>query len=89
MHPDTNGLFEVSTIPQDGWQKVEASIIDGLKSVWRWGKETAEQKRDQLTAFKGPDGNIRIFQKERKLTQTAKTVWMDKEIISNNLCAKK
>lgn len=83
MHPDTNGLFEVSTISRDGWQKVEASIIDGLKSVWRWGKETAEQKRDQLTAYKGPDGNIRIYQKERKLTQTAKTVWMDKEIISN------
>lgn len=82
-NPDSNGLFEVSTNPLEGWQKVEASIIDGLKSVWRWGKETAEQKKDQLIAFKGPDGNFRIYQKERKLTQTAKTVWMDKEIISN------
>lgn len=81
--PDKNGLFSVSTLPQEGWQKVEASTIDGLKSVWRWGKDTAELKKDQLTAFKGPDGNIRVFQKERKLTQTAKTVWMGKEIISN------
>lgn len=81
--PDSNGLFEVSTNPQNGWEKIEASTINGLKSVWRWGKETAEAKKDQLTAFKGPDGNVRIFQKERKLTQTAKTVWMGKEIISN------
>lgn len=62
---------------------MEASIIDGLESVWRWGKETSEQKKSQLTAYKGPDGIIRIFQKERKLTQTAKTVWIDKRFISN------
>ena len=36
-----------------------------------------------LVAYKGNDGEIRIFQKERKLTQTPKTVWIDKHIISN------
>ena len=61
----------------------EASVIDGLKSVWRWGKETAELKKDQLVAYKGPDGNYRIFQKERKLTQTAKTLWNETKFISN------
>lgn len=82
-HPDQNNLFPVTTIANNNYVKVEASIIDGLESVWRWGKETSEQKKSQLTAYKGPDGIIRIFQKERKLTQTAKTVWIDKRFISN------
>ena len=36
-----------------------------------------------LVAYRGNDGEIRVFQKERKLTQTPKTVWFDKNIISN------
>ena len=83
QHPDSNGFYPVTTIEDDGLLKIEASVIDGLKSVWRWGKETSELKKDQLVAFKGPDGNYRIFQKERKLTQTAKTLWNSKEFISN------
>lgn len=82
-HPDANNFLPVTTIKTEGFIKIEASEIDGLKSVWRWGKDTAESKRDQLIAYKGPDGNYRIFQKERKLTQTAKTVWDDTEFISN------
>jgi len=82
-HPDSNGFYPVTTNFTDGYMLIEASEIDGLKSVWRWGKETSEAKREQLIAFKGPDGNYRIFQKERKLTQTAKTVWNNTEFISN------
>lgn len=82
-HPDMNGFFPVTTIPTIGYTKVEAIIIDGLASVWRWGKDTAELKRDQLVAYQGNDKEIRIFQKERKLSQLPKTVWTDKNIISN------
>lgn len=83
QQPDKNGLFPVTTIENKEFIKIEASVIDGLKSVWRWGKETAELKKDQLVAYKGPDGNYRIFQKERKLTQTAKTLWNETKFISN------
>lgn len=82
-HPDSSGLLKVSTQPKEGYIKVEASIIDGLESVWRWGKEKSTNQSDDLVGYKGNDGTIRIFQKERKLTQTAKTVWADKSIISN------
>lgn len=83
QQPDKNGLFPVTTIENKEFIKIEASVIDGLKSVWRWGKETAELKKEQLVAYKGPDGNYRIFQKERKLTQTAKTLWNETKFISN------
>ena len=81
--PDANGFFKVSTVPFDGAVKVEASTVDGLQSVWRWGKDKSEKEKDSLLAYEGNDGDIRIFQKERKLSQMAKTVLADKEIISN------
>lgn len=81
--PDTNGFFKVFTAPFDGAVKVEASTVDGLQSVWRWGKDKSEKEKGSLLAYEGNDGEIRIFQKERKLSQIAKTVLVDKEIISN------
>ncbi len=68
-NPDSNGLFPVTPNPTDGFTKVEASIVDGLESVWRWGKEKATEQSSDLVAYRGNDGEIRIFQKERKLTQ--------------------
>ena len=35
-----------------------------------------------MCSYKGKDGIIRIFQKERKLSETAKTVWIDKKFTS-------
>ncbi len=81
-NPDENGLLEVSVEPKEGWQEVTASTIDSLESVWRWGKEKSFKQKDELTAKLGLDGNIRIFQKERKLSQTAKTTWDNKNFHS-------
>lgn len=82
-NPDKNGFFPVSVDFVDGFIRVDASIIDGLKSVWRWGKDKSRAQSNDLVAYKGNDSQIRIFQKERKLSQTAKTVWSGKELISN------
>lgn len=81
-NPDKNGLCVVSTEPREGFIEVWASTVDGLESVWRWGKETATLKIKDIVAYRGKDNEIRIFQKERKLTQTAKTIWDSKEFIS-------
>lgn len=81
-HKDKYGFSCVSTIAQDGWTKVLPSIVDGLESVWRWGKETAEQNKTELVALKGSDGEIRIFKKDRDLTTLPKTVWFEKEFNS-------
>ena len=81
-NPNEDGLCDVSTEPKEGFVEVWASTVDGLESVWRWGKETATVKIKDLVAYRGKDNEIRIFQKERKLTQTAKTIWAEKEFIS-------
>jgi len=79
---DNNGLSKVSTYPLQGYEEVWASTIDDLESVWRWGKEKSNRQIDDLCAYRGNDGIIRIFQKERKLTETAKSVWTDKQFHS-------
>ena len=81
--PDKNGMFEVSVDEIAGWDQVWASSVDGLKSVWRWGQDKARKQRDELVACKGSDGEIRIFQKIRKLTQSPKSLWMKKSFQSN------
>src|SRR5690606_8640346 len=82
-NPDKNGMYSVSTCKNDDFVEVYPSTINGLESVWRWGREKAEFENFKLAAYTGNDGEIRIFQKERKLTQMAKSVWNDKDIISN------
>ena len=81
-HPNSNDLFEVSTENRDGFLEVWAQTIDGLESVWRWGKEKSTRQIQDLCAYRGRDGVIRIFQKERKLTEMPKTVWNDKNFAS-------
>ena len=80
--PDENGFFEISTEPKNDWKQIFASTVDGLESVWRWGKEKSAKQKGDLLANIGNDEHIRIFQKERKLTQTAKTTWINKNFHS-------
>lgn len=79
---DEYGFSKVSTIAFEGWKEVWASVVDGLESVWRWGKETAEKNKDELVAMEGNDNEIRIFKKDRDLTTLPKTVWFQKEFNS-------
>ena len=81
-HAQPNGLCRVSVIPKDGWIEVNAQVIDGLESVWRWGKEKANNEISDLCAIKGRDGEFRIFQKTRKISEAPKTVWFDKSFTS-------
>lgn len=94
-NPDKDGLCCVSTVPRVGWVEVYPSTNGGLESVWRWGNAKSTALASVLVAYRGNDNEIRVFQKERKLTQTAKTVLKtaekkaydelleDKDIISN------
>jgi adenine-specific DNA-methyltransferase len=80
---DKDGLMPVSVNEVPGFTKIWAIETNGLLSVWRWGKETASKEISNLIARKGNDGVIRIFQKNRSETTMAKTVWFEKEFITN------
>lgn len=80
---DKNGFMEVSTQKEGNLTEVQAITVNGNKSVWRWGKEKSTNESKNLIAREGSDGVIRIYQKYRKLTQTAKTLWQGTDFISN------
>lgn len=79
---DENGLMPVS-IDNSLPIRVDAIEVEGLLSVWRWGKEKTISQLGELVARRGSDGIIRVFQKVRKLDESPKTVWIEKGFISN------
>lgn len=79
---DADGLMPVST-SADLPVRIDAIEVDGLESVWRWGIDKANWENGDLVAREGADGVIRVYQKVRKLEESPKTVWFDKEFISN------
>ena len=80
---DGNGFMPVYTENKDAsFVEVWPSVVDGLESVWRWGRETASKNLAELVATKGNDGEIRIFKKDRELTTLPKTMWQKKEFNS-------
>ncbi len=79
-----DGFCNVSVEKKVSFEEVYPLVVNGLKSVWRWGKQKSkENEKHDLIARKGTDGVIRIYQKYRKLTESPKTVWFDKKYISN------
>lgn len=79
---DDNGLMPVS-VDNSLPIRVDAIEVEGLLSVWRWGKDKSAKQLEELVARRGSDGIIRIFQKVRKLDESPKTVWNEKDFISN------
>jgi adenine-specific DNA-methyltransferase len=81
---DLNGLFRVAINKVEGFEVVFPTTINSTESVWRWGKEKAtENQKSNIVARRSNDGIFRIFQKYRSSTTMEKTVWFDKNYISN------
>lgn len=83
LDADENGFCKVYLDDQGGCIEVWPIITNGYESVWRWGRnEKAAKQIDDLVARRSHDGEFRIYQKMRKLTEAPKTVLVDKEFIS-------
>ena len=75
-----NGLLEISLEPKSGFQAVYPKISQGFHTVWRWGKEKAQQNLNvEIAAKKMTDGGFMIVEKYRKTSQMARSVWAGKE----------
>ena len=75
-----NGLLEISLEPKSGFQAVYPKVSQGFHTVWRWGKEKAQQNLNvEIAARKMTDGGFMIVEKYRKTSQMARSVWAGKE----------
>ena len=87
-------FVNVNEVDKDGFMKVYTENINNLLTevfpttnnnfnyVWRWGKEKSKNEIFNLVATKNKD-KISIFQKTRSDTTKAKSLFYEKEMITN------
>ncbi len=87
--PDNNGFCPISLIKDEDFN-IEVLPLNSLKeeSCWRWGTKKVEENiihnEDMSSIFGKPkqDGSWGIYDKYRKGTVKAKTIWTETEMIS-------
>lgn len=89
---DENGYCNVSTEKTDDFYiEVKPYNSEGKESVWRWGKPKAKEAivvgnfdKTQVLAKQKNDGNWNIYEKNRKSTTKAKSVWDETDMRTEN-----
>lgn len=63
---------------EKGWVKIFPTDSNGGKRVWRWGKESLEQRAPTEIIVKEEEGKYSVYAKDRiKEGRKPKTVWVD------------
>ena len=78
-HADANGLHKISLDWQLGWEELYPLESQGVKTVWRWGKEKAAANLN-VNIMAKPMKNNRwmIVEKYREERKMARSVWTEK-----------
>jgi len=81
---DKNGLFEISLEEKEGFIKVMPAKSQGMQTVWRWGKEekARENLNKEIFGKANQNGGYMIVQKYRKTAKMQRSIWDDKEFVS-------
>lgn len=78
---DKNGFHKISLDEVAGWAKTFPQESQGVKTVWRWGKEKARKALNtELFAKRHSDGFFQIMKKYRGTVFALNSVWTDNEI---------
>lgn len=78
---DKNNLFEISLIKQEGWIELYPQESQGVKTVWRWGKEKSQENLNiEIKAKKKLDGGFQIVQKNRTTLKRERTIWDETDL---------
>ena len=80
---DKNGFFEISLEKKHGWVEVLPKESQGFQTVWRWGKDKANNELNKnICGKKMQSGGWQIIEKYREKSRMARSVWWDKEVNS-------
>lgn len=75
-----NELYEISIEKKEGYIELYPKESQGIRTVWRWGKDKAFKNINiNIAAKKMQDGGFQIVEKYRKEEKMARSVWWDKE----------
>ena len=73
---DSNGLYEIDVKFHEGWIELFPQESQGIKTVWRWGKEKAVLNLNkEIKGKKKQDGGFQIVQKYRSILKRERTIW--------------
>ena len=78
-----NDLFEISLEEKEGWIKFYPQESQGIKTVWRWGKEKAKQNLNTVIFGRLASGGWQVVKKYRESTYALKSVWQGAEFLSD------
>jgi len=85
---DKDGFFSVSLTEAKNFLKVEPYNSLGVESCWRWGEEKTQKniapdtQESNLVAKRKQDGGYSIYEKYRKTTFKAKSIWDDNKFLT-------
>ena len=75
-----NELYEISIEKKEGYIELYPKESQGIRTVWRWGKDKAFKNINiNIAAKKMQDGGFQIVEKYRKEEKMARSVGWDKE----------
>ena len=79
---DKNDLFEISLDAKAGWIEVYPQESQGIKTVWRWGKDKAKENLNTFIFAKkaNSDTGYQIVKKYREVSYALNSVWTEKEL---------
>lgn len=93
VNPESSDKYCSVSLTKDEKHFIEVKPYNsvGKESVWRWGKEKSEKNNvvnnldlTQLVAKQKADGNWNIYEKNRRDTTKAKSVWDETEMRTEN-----
>jgi adenine-specific DNA-methyltransferase len=86
---DKDGFYKVSLTKSENYSEmIEPFNSKGVESCWRWGKEKFENNNQENTLFSNvigkqkQDGTYGIYEKYRKTTYKAKSIWNDNKFLT-------
>ena len=93
VNPESSAKYCSVSLTKDDKHTIEVKPYNsvGKESVWRWGIEKSEKNNavnnldlTQLVAKQKADGNWNIYEKNRRDTTKAKSVWDETEMRTEN-----
>ena len=82
-NPDENGLHELSLEEKEGWIKFYPQESQGIKTVWRWGKEKSAANLNKVIFGKLAIGGWQVVKKYRELSYALNSVWTSSDFSSD------
>lgn len=78
---DENGLYNIYLEKKDNCIPIYPAESQGVKTVWRWGKEKSSINLNKnVKGKKMKDGRYQIVEKYRDPKMMARSVWWDKDV---------